>query len=170
MAWSRHSTLRRQRVSGKENAGTTSEATLATKYVVGFAYPVLAVFSLGVFLWHLWCYTLRRERSCEPQYACEPHSQTMRHPRWSSPSPVRHPPKLVSSLSLSRRPSSPRSSAARKPWAPQRTFFAHPPFPGSRRHAWSSAALVTDSLLKASSISISAQPVEEVFVVTSVLT
>ncbi|KIM63067.1 hypothetical protein SCLCIDRAFT_774701 [Scleroderma citrinum Foug A] len=59
---------------------------------------------------------------------CEPRSQTMRHPRWSGPSPVRHPPKLVSSLS--RRPSSLRSSAARKPWAPQRTFFAHPPLPG----------------------------------------
>ena len=46
-------------MSGKENAGMTSEATLATKYVVGFAYPVLAVFSLGAFLWHLWYYMLR---------------------------------------------------------------------------------------------------------------
>ena len=33
-----------------------------------------------------------RERSCEPQYACEPRSQTMRHPRWSGPSPVCHLP------------------------------------------------------------------------------
>ena len=74
----------------------TSEAPSPLKHAVGFAYPVLVVFSLGVFLWHLWCYTLRRERSCEPQYACVTASFTNRHPRWSGPSPVRHPPKLVS--------------------------------------------------------------------------
>ena len=49
---SRHSAPQRQRESGKENTGTTSEPLLDTKM---YAYPALAglaVCSFAVFLWH----------------------------------------------------------------------------------------------------------------------
>ena len=55
---SRHSAPQRQRESEKENARTTSEASLATKMC---AYPALAgfaVYHLVAFVWHLWCYML----------------------------------------------------------------------------------------------------------------
>ncbi|KIM63428.1 hypothetical protein SCLCIDRAFT_757249 [Scleroderma citrinum Foug A] len=86
-AWSRHLDPQRQREPGKENTGTTSDTPSCA---VGFAYPVsarLAVWSLEILLWHLWCYTLgegmvwftisnsRREGQREKRTAAPPVSQ-----------------------------------------------------------------------------------------------